>query len=272
MNQNTYNNVPEAYKERKSGVAYGEVSVIRYYSTTVGKEREVTIALPPNYTEEKQYPVVYLCHGLGQDHTQWNYEGKVDVILGNLLAQGEAAEMIFVMPNCRARENDAANPIDEFSLNNYEAFNNFYNEFQKDLKPYIESHYSVKTGRENTAIAGFSMGGRVALHLGLKLQDIFGYVGAFCPAPGVFGYTLNNVTEEGLFKREEFKVKDEYIGKTLIMITAGDEDWVVKGHPESYHEQLETNGVAHVWYVLSGGHDFNVVGKSFYNFVKELFV
>lgn len=272
MKQNPYNNVPEDYKERKTGVAYGEIQAIRYFSTTVGKERDVTIALPPNYTEEKKYPVVYLCHGLGQDHTQWHYEGKVDVILGNLLAQGKGAEMIFVMPNCRARMNDEANPKDEFSINNYEAFNNFYNEFQKDLKPYIESHYSVKTGRENTAIAGFSMGGRVALHLGLKLQDTFGYVGAFCPAPGVFGYTLNNVTEEGLYKREEFRVQEEYVGKTLVMITAGDEDWVVREHPKSYHEQLEVNNVEHVWYVLPGGHDFNVVGKSFYNFVKELFV
>ena len=48
MMQNSYNNVPEDYKERKAGVAYGEIQAIRYFSTTVGKDRDVIIALPPN--------------------------------------------------------------------------------------------------------------------------------------------------------------------------------------------------------------------------------
>ncbi len=271
MSDITYRNVPEDFRDKKEGIAYGEVKTICYYSTTVGKDREVTIALPPNYSEDKKYPVVYLCHGLGQDNNQWNYEGKVDIILGNLLNKDEAKEMIFVMPNCRARMNDEGNPADEFSHANFQAFNNFYNEFSTDLQPYIEKNYAVKTGRENTAIAGFSMGGRAALHLGLGMQEKFGYVGAFCPAPGQFTYTRNGLTEPGLFERKDFKVKDEFIGQTTIMITAGESDSVVGEHPYSYHEQLEKNGTDHIWYTLPGGHDFNVVGRSFYNFVKKLF-
>lgn len=265
-----YYKTPENITERRSDATYGTVETVTYYSTTVGKDRSVTIVLPPNYTDDKKYPVVYLCHGLGQDNTQWTYE-KADVIIGNLIADGEAKEMILVLPNCRARKNDEGNPPDAFSINNYLAFDNFYNDFKNDLKPFIESNYSVKTGRENTAIAGFSMGGRVALHLGLGMQDIFGYVAAFCPAPGIFKYTMNNVTEEGLFTRESFKVNDEYKGRTLVTIVAGKSDMVVFDHPECYHNQLEANGTEHIWYKLSGGHDFNVTGKGFYNFAKELF-
>lgn len=271
MSQITYNIIPGDYNVKKPEVAYGEVKTEMFYSSTVGKEREVTIALPPNYTEEKQYPVVYLCHGLGQDNHQWEWEGKVDAVLGNLLAAGEAEEMIFVLANCRARMDDAGNPKDEFSHSNFQAFNNFYNEFTADLQPYIEKKYSVKTGRENTAIVGFSMGGRTALYLGLGMQDKFGYIGAFCPAPGEFSYTRNGLTEPGLFEREDFKVKDEYKGQTVVMITAGDDDVVVGEHPYSYHEQLDVNGTEHIWFTLPGGHDFNVVGKSFYHFVKAIF-
>ena len=53
--------------------------------------------------------------------------------------------------------------------------------------PYIEKTYSVKTGRENTAITGFSMGGRESLLIGMQRPDLFSYIGAICPAPGVTG-------------------------------------------------------------------------------------
>ncbi len=256
---------------KKAGVTYGEVKTVKYNSTTVGKERNVTIVLPPNYSEDKEYPVLYLCHGLGQDNLQWIAEGKANIILGNLIALNEAKEMILVLPNNRARLNDAGNPPDAFSIDNYRAFDNFANDFEKDLKPFIEANYSVAKGRENTAIAGFSMGGRVALHLGMSMQDVFSYVGAFCPAPGIFGYDMNGVKEEGLFKKEEFKIKDEYIGKSLVLIVGGKTDTVVGNHPESYHLALEDNNQEHDWYKLTGGHDFNVCGKALYNFAKELF-
>ena len=263
---------PSDYRTRKEGVTYGKVITEKYHSTTVGKDRDVRVVLPPNYTEEKQYPVLYLCHGLGQDHTQWTVEGYADIILGNLIASGEAEEMIMVMPNCRARLNDAGNPPDAFAITNYQAFDNFIHDFTTDLKPYIESKYSVKTGRENTAICGFSMGGRESLYLGLKLQDVFGAVAAFCPAPGIFAYdNMNNVSEPGLFTEDEFTVKDEYKGQTKILIVAGKSDNVVFDNPESYHNALEKNGIEHTWFKLAGGHDFNVSDKGLYNFLKDIF-
>ena len=263
--------VPSDYKAKKDGVVYGQVKTDTYHSETTGKDRKVNIVLPPNYSEDKQYPVMYMCRGLGQDHTQWVVEGKADVLIGNLIASGEAEEMILVMPNCRARANDGANPADCWQITNYQAFDNFINDFQNDLKPYIEKTYSVKTGRENTAIIGFSMGGRTALHLGMKLQDTFGYVAACCPAPGIFPYFFNNVREEGLFTEDEFKIKDEYKGKTKLMIFAGLRDTVVGTYPKSYHEALEKNGSEHIWCKFSGGHDFTTSGKGLYNFAKACF-
>ena len=263
--------VPDGYRARKGTVEYGSVITVRYESSTVGKKRDVTIVLPAGYTESKKYPVLYMCHGLGQDNTQWTNEGHSDIVIGNMIASGEASEMILVLPNCRARMDDRANPQDAFVITNYVAFDNFINEFQNDLKPFIEANYSVASGRENTGIAGFSMGGRVALHLGFTLQDTFGYVGAFCPAPGVFGYTMMGVTEEGLFEKDEFKIKDEYKNDTFVMIVGGKSDNVVGGHPESYHNVLTENNVNHIWYKASGGHDFNVVNYGLYNFVKNIF-
>lgn len=64
-------------------------------------------------------------------------------------------------------------------------YDNFINDLANDLMPFIEENYSVLTGRENQAIAGFSMGGREALYIGFTRPDLFGYVLAIAPAPGL---------------------------------------------------------------------------------------
>ncbi len=261
---------PRAYDVRKDDVDYGTVEVVTYYSTTTERQREVTVLLPANYEAKKSYPVLYLFHGVGQDNTHW-IRGNAHIVLGNMVAQRQAEEMIVVMPNCRARANDAGNPQDEFSEDNYQAFNRFIYDLQDNLMPFIESHYSIKKGRENTAVAGLSMGGRTALYIGLSMQETFGYIGAFCPAPGIFGYHRYGVSEDGLFQKENFKLLPEYRDNTLVMIVAGDDDDIVVGHPRSYHEVLVRNHMPHVWYSTPGGHDFPVWNHGLYNFVKHIF-
>lgn len=263
--------VPEDYRTRRPDVRYGEAREVEYDSKTVGKRRKAIVVLPPEYSEDRKYPVVYLCHGLGQDQTQWLEEGDVPVIAGNMMADGWTQEMVLVLPNCRARERDEADPEDAFSLANYNAFNKFLEEFVDDLQPFIEENFAVAAGRENTAIAGFSMGGRVALYLGMALQGTFGYIGAFCPAPGIFPYTQMGVTEEGLFTEESFDLKSEYRDRTFIMIVAGKSDTLVGAYPESYHNALQKNGVGHIWYKKTGGHDMNVSGQGLYHFLESIF-
>lgn len=266
-----YCKIPVDYRTEKQNVKYGKVTEIQYYSSTVGKKRNATIVLPPDYTTEKQYPVLYLLHGLGQDNTQWVNDGNADIILGNMLAENTAQEMILVLPNCRARENDSANPVDAFTLEHYKAFDNFKNDLVNDLMPFIRNNYSVRTNRENTAIAGFSMGGREALYIGISMQENFGYIAAFCPAPGIFAYSMNNVTENGLFEKKNFKIKKEYRNDTLLFIAGGKNDTIVTDWPQKYHDALAANNVKHVWYTVSGGHDFDVVCRGYYHFVSKLF-
>jgi len=81
-----------------------------------------------------------------------------------------------------------------------------------ELKPYIDSTYSVLTGRENTFIAGSSMGGLISMYALCEYPEIFGgaaclsthWVGTFDivnnPVPGAFiSYLADNlpVPEEG---------------------------------------------------------------------------
>lgn len=261
---------PVKLNRRIDGVEYGEQVTTQYYSTTTGKNRNAIIILPPGYTEEKKYPVLYLFHGGMGDENDWT-GGNIRYMIGNMIADGEAEEMIIVLPNCRCREDDSAANADGIALGHVQSFDNFLNDFRDNLMPYMEEHYSVATGRDNTAVAGFSMGGRVSLNIGVTLVDRVGYTGAFSPAYGIFPYSANGLTEEGVFTEETFTIPDEYNKQTFILINTGNQDNMVNDEPLRYHNALEKNGVHHTYYTLDGSHDWPVWRNGFYNFTRYLF-
>lgn len=249
-----------------SGRQYGSVYAISYYSTTTENMRNANVILPPYYNENKKYLVLYLLHGIGGDENEW-FGGKPNEIISNLIAEGKAKEMIVVIPNIRARHKDVTIPPDFFSVEHFREFDNFLNDLWDNLIPWIEKEYSVLNDRDNRAVAGLSMGGRSALHVGIKLIDKFSYIGAFTPAIGVLPYHA----EEGLFTTNTLTLPDKYKENTLIMIVKGDSDGVVGNCPEEYSNTLTQNGVPHIYYVTHGGHDFDVWKNSLYNFTRRIF-
>lgn len=259
-----WNDPPEGFDVRREGVTYGTTLYKTYLSTTTRSFRKMLVILPPDYSAEKSYPVLYLLHGIGGDHSEWSH-GVPEVIIGNLIAYGEAEEMIVVLPNVRARANDAGNPSDMHTPEHYAAFDNFINDLTNDLMPYMKENFSIAEGRENTAVAGLSMGGREALYIGMTLPETFGYVGAFCPAPGVLPYHA----EKGLFQPADFRAAEDC--GTYILINAGETDGVVGAWPSTYAQTLTENGTENTFYVTKGGHDFTVWKHGLYNFAKRIF-
>ncbi|MBQ9813955.1 MAG: endo-1,4-beta-xylanase [Thermoguttaceae bacterium] len=256
---------PSGFDKRQEGVQYGELQQIKYYSKTTENERPVNVFVPNNYNPDKKYPVLYLLHGIGGNEFEW-FGGQPNEVVGNLVAKGEAPEMIVVVPNIRVRHKDAKEPP-LMSPEGFKEFDAFLDDFQTSLKPEIEKRYSVDASRESQAIAGLSMGGREALHLGIKLCAQIGYIGAFEPAPGLLPYAA----EESLFKPETLTLPDEYKNSTYVFVTKGDRDGVVRQWPQQYAETLEKNGVDPHFVELHGGHDFKVWKESLYRFVKVVF-
>lgn len=258
---------PENFDKRQSGVTYGKLSTIHYDSKTTGTRRTANIILPVDYSDEYEYPVLYLLHGIGGDHTEWLGSNPVQVI-GNLIDAGKASEMIVVMPNVRARADDKGNPKDIYTTEHFKAFDNFINDLRDDLMPYIKEHYSIAEGRANTAIAGLSMGGRESLYIGLTMPDTFGYIGGLEPATGV----LPDGREEGLFTEDTLKLPDEYNDRTYIMICKGENDTTVGDAPLNYHNALTKNGTPHDYYVIPKvGHDHSAWKNGLYNFARRIF-
>ena len=254
------NTEPGDSHSTKNGVTYGEIKSGSYWSTTCNRNKKYNILLPPNYDSSKKYPVMYVLHGYYENPDRMIIKGNdpngmpTKQIIGNAIAAGEAKEMICVFPDVFSSATlQACTGMDE---TNNQAYDNFINDLTKDLMPEIEKNYSVKTGKDNTAITGFSMGGRESLLIGMKRSDLFGYVGAICPAPGV----------TGAFKWDSGK--EPY----FVMISAGSDDRTVWDTPKPYHENFEKNGVPHIWhYVIGGYHGDNSINAHMYNFCRAVF-
>ncbi len=240
---------------------------ITYPSETTGTNRLCTIILPPGYTEEKTYPVLYLLHGIGGDHKEWLYGAPAEII-GNLVAKGDAPEMLVVIPNVRAAADDRV-PAEVITPTNIAAFDNFINDLTNDLMPYINAHYSVKSGREHTAVAGLSMGGRESLFIGFSMLTTFGYIGAFSPAPGLL--PDKELNYPGQFSEAAFTVPAGSPVPYLVLICNGEQDGVVHSVASYYEQTLTANGVPHLYYTMPGGHDFTVWKNGLYHFVRQIF-
>lgn len=156
---------------------------------------------------------------------------------------------------------------DENSL----AYDNFINDLEKDVMPFVEKTFSVSTGTENTAIAGFSMGGREALYIGIQHPEQFGYVVAVCPAPGLVSGT-DTSQHPGQLKDDELKFDKNNGSPYLLYLAGAREDGAVGDTPSQLHDLLNKNKVDHVWQLLDGtGHDESSVEIYLYNYMQMIF-
>jgi enterochelin esterase-like enzyme len=93
---------PTGFDVKREGVPAGRVERVEFDSKVTNGKRPAMVYLPPGYSSERKYPVLYLLHGIGGNETHWTRPGLADVILDNLIAAGKAVPMIVVMPHGRA--------------------------------------------------------------------------------------------------------------------------------------------------------------------------
>lgn len=261
----------EFYKDRPE-VKLGTVKHETYYSNTCRMERSFSILLPASYDGVKKYPVVYFQHGIFGDENGiiQDDSNKFKQISANLAADGKAKEMIFVFGHMYATDDPNQKPgFDSVAIKPYD---NFINELVNDLMPYIETNYAVLTGRENTAVCGFSMGGRESLYIGLLRPDLFGYIGAIAPAPGLVPGKDGFMTHEGSLQENEVKYPDGMPLPEFVMICCGTQDSVVGKFPLSYHKLFNQHGIEHLWFEINGADHNNIaIRTGLYYFLQEIF-
>ena len=243
-----------------------------YNCKFTGGQKSCNVVLPPNYDKNKQYPVMYVLHGIGGDENSMVSGMGVQELLAGLIANGKAEEMIIVLPSQYTSKNGSQGGGFGINQETCAAYDNFLYDISDSLIPFIEANYPVKTGRENRAITGFSMGGREAIYIGLMRPDLFAYVGGACPAPGITPGKDMFMEHPGCMTESEMKFRDVGPEPNVFMITGGTNDSVVGTFPKSYSDILTRNGVDHVYQSIpGGGHGADSVKPHLYTFMRYAF-
>jgi enterochelin esterase-like enzyme len=80
-------------------VPHGRVSQVLFPSKSTKTTKRALVYTPPDYEKNttKNYPVLYLQHGWGEDETAWSVQGHANLIMDNLIAEGKSKPFIIVM-------------------------------------------------------------------------------------------------------------------------------------------------------------------------------
>ena len=228
------------YYRPQQGVPHGQVRSIYYWSEhstknghqpmvngqssmVNGEWRHAMVYTPAEYelakNAKKRYPVLYLQHGMGEGETSWALQGKMQHIMDNSIAKGEAVPMIVVMESgdIKAPFNFAGGGSNEQGRSQYGA--SFYPVLLNDLIPYIDQNFRTKSDRENRAMAGLSWGGHQTFDIVLQNLDKFAWMGTFSGA--IFGLDVKTAYNGVFANADEFNKKIHY-----MYMNWGEEDFI----------------------------------------------
>ena len=147
----------------------GKVVTDSLQSAILNTRVKYNVYLPEGFDGSgKQYPVVYLLHGLSDDYQSWVQNGNMQIVADELIGTGEACEMVIVMPN-------AGGPDTRNTWNGY--FNmpgwSYEDFFFQEFIPAVETKYHIYGDKGHRAIMGLSMGGGGSTVYAQRHPDMF---------------------------------------------------------------------------------------------------
>lgn len=232
-----------------------------YYGDGTEITKHAFVYLPWNYSAEKKYDILILCHGIGGNEYEWGMTddtSKVKKIMDNLVEFGEIRPFIVVTPNGRSGK-DFANTNGDF-----QSFYCFGQELRNDLIPWLDSHYSTYGSREHRFMAGLSMGGMQTINIGMcECLDLFSAFGAFSAAPTSYP-AATVVSKLNSFPNLPIRYFYNICGKQDNIAYAS----ASQAAKNICDKTARLDGTNFCWQEQPGGHDFSIWYLGFYNFAK----
>ncbi len=156
--------------------------VCNFISYTLKRAVDITVIIPsvtfpeacgdgrikgvaPQHEKKDKYPVIYLLHGVGNDHTTWNAYTNVE-----LYAEERNIAVVMISAENKMYVNHGGNSF----MGDY-----FYDFIEVELPDFICGMFPVSGKPEDTYIAGLSMGAMGTMIHGLKNPEKYRAMGAF---------------------------------------------------------------------------------------------
>jgi enterochelin esterase-like enzyme len=270
-------------------VPHGRVQQVLFPSKFTNSiiARIAYVYTPPDYDKDttRRFPVLYLQHGWGENEYAWWNQGRANLIMDNLIAEGKAKPFLIVMtygltnegPGPGARRDAGARRAADGSTNTASAGTNAapaargpggrMNPFSgaaaafevvlvSELIPYIDANFRTLSDQPNRGMAGLSMGGMETRIITLKNLDKFSHIGLF--SGGVI--TPTDVENTPGFRE---KVK-------FVFCSCGSRENPT--NINSNHEALDKAGIKNAAYVSPDtAHEFLTWRRSLRQFAQILF-
>jgi len=223
---------------------------LHFYSRSLDKQTAAYVLLPQTQpVSAGPFPVFYLLHGLGDDHTIWMRRTSIERYVQDL-------PLIVVMPDGgRGFYTDAEQGFA------YESA------IIRDLVPFVDATFHTRAERDGRCIGGLSMGGYGAVKLALKYPELFCSATSHSGALTKAHYRRSGETAE--FDRifgvnglggpnDVFALAEKIDRKKLptLRIDCGTEDYLLDRSRE-FHAHLEELGIPHEYEEFQGAHEWS---------------
>ncbi len=216
----------------------------------------------------RPFKTLYLLNGLLGDYRDWLDNAAIRRL-------AEDKDLAVVMPS-----GENAYYIDS------SGFGNKHGEFVgKELVEMTRRMFHLSAKREDTFIAGLSMGGYGALRNGFKYHDTFGYIGSFSGALHLFeterkspfgasDLLVDPIRDKDSDINPRFCVKEmkKAVGKSeypKVYMSCGLNDDLLPAN-EIFRDFLSLEGIDVTWHTLAGGHEWDVWKEEIRNFIDFL--
>jgi enterochelin esterase-like enzyme len=247
-------------------VPHGQVREFPYFSKSSNTMRRCFIYTPPGYDKDtkKRFPVLYLQHGGGEDETGWANQGRANLIMDNLIAEGKAKPFIIVMDN--GTWSMQGPPRGERTAGQWPPkgwADSFTKTLLEDIIPMIDANFRTLADQKNRAMAGLSMGGMQTRVITLANPDVFSHVGMF---------SGGSIRPDDLVNAPGFKEKVK-----LVFISYGSRELEnpragFGGNPKENTDKLKEAGMNTHFYVSpQTAHEWQSWRRSLYQFAPLLF-
>jgi S-formylglutathione hydrolase FrmB len=224
---------------------------LHYFSDALGKQTAAYVLLPETGTPP--YPVMYLLHGLSDDHTIWLRRTSIERYVADL-------PLMVVMPD--GGRGFYCDAVAGYAYDTAIAV---------ELMDRIDRTFATRAAREGRCIAGLSMGGYGAAKLALAHPDRFAAAVSHSGALN-FGHDQARWSEDGMAEWKRVLGADTLSGgpndlyrlakeidrslRPALRIDCGTDDFLIEEN-RAFHAYLESIGVPHEYAEFPGAHTWD---------------
>jgi S-formylglutathione hydrolase FrmB len=232
----------------------GEMRTDELDSKALAKKVKLNVLLPDGYDADpaRRFPVVYLLHGIGGDHTEWQRVGveKETAGLPVIIAMPEGDQSFYVN-----HHGDPANRWEDY--------------IAEEVVGHVDAKYRTIASRKGRGISGLSMGGYGAVVVGLRKPELFGSIASHSGAVGILASAPRGEIAERVKKifgpegSEERKKYDPVAllkavpaaSRPPIYIDCGGQDFLIESN-RAFVRELAAARAEYEYREVPGGHDF----------------